>query len=440
MDNYAMFLRLPNGAYILLRVSDGYVPTQEMMFAVYGVRSKGKTVLIPSYIYTWYSSRDVADFILKKLGTVDRVFCLFSSERKKSWISTVKDSFKYSLKNVTKRLIMCDTIKWIRDNKIPDYQVRWFDSVLHSMSNNSKFLLGQVAFRQRLRSIDDKKREIEDSLRRKEEQLKNMREVDIENKTNIKNIERMKWIDKIDMPTKQELRILTKPMACTYVPNIGEYILASQIEKEDILYRIMKYQLMGKYFIILPDYYIIQDNYYITADSNTRYPRSRVRHVMEQATYFHGQACHIGNGSACLGELSTAVSQAAKTGLDMLLMSFEVYLRSINLTDAAGQRYYCLPMGDADGNIEVWPYVETVMKSEHISFKNMSRTLENYEKILDNPKMSKYNESFGKFFEGSCSNLTNPKQNMMKCIELIKSREPALYDDLERKGAFAKWQ
>ena len=68
MDNYAMFLRLPNGAYILLRVSDGYVPTQEMMFAVYGVRSKGKTVLIPSYIYTRYSSRDVADFILKKLG------------------------------------------------------------------------------------------------------------------------------------------------------------------------------------------------------------------------------------------------------------------------------------------------------------------------------------------------------------------------------------
>ena len=97
-------------------------------------------------------------------------------------------------------------------------------------------------------------------------------------------------------------------------------------------------------------------------------------------------------------------------------------------------------MGDADGNVEVWPYVETVMKSEHLSFKNMSRTLENYEKILDSPKMRKYDERFGKFFEGSCSNLGDPKQNMMQCIELIKSREPALYDELERKGAFAKWQ
>lgn len=440
MDNNSMFLRLPNGAYILLRTSDGYIPVQEMMFAVYGVRSKGKTVLIPSYMYVWFSAREVADFILRKLGTVDRVFCLFSSDRKKDWMAKVKNSYKYSMREVTKRIIMCDTIKWIKDNKIPEYQVRWFGSVLESMSNNKKFLLGQIPYRQRLRKIDDKKREIEDGLRRKEEQLKNMREVDIVNRTNIKNIERMKWIDKIDMPTRQDLRILTKPMACTYVPNIGEYINVSQIEKEDILYRIMKYQLMGKYFIILPDYYIIQDNYYITADANTRYPRSRVRHVMEQATYFHGQACHIGNGSACLGELSTAVSQAGKTGLDMLLMSFEVYLRSINLTDAAGQRYYCLPMGDADGNVEVWPYVEAVMKSENMSFKNMSRTLANYEKILNSPKMSKYNEGFGKFFEGCCSNLPDPMQNMIKCIELIKSREPALYDDLERKGAFTKWQ
>lgn len=96
----------------------------------------------------------------------------------------------------------------------------------------------------------------------------------------------MKWINKIEAGPEDSLRILTNPMACTYVPNIARYIPLRYFEKEDILYRIMKYQMLGKYFIVLPDYYIISNNFNIRGERNDRYPKTRVRNVMIKILIF----------------------------------------------------------------------------------------------------------------------------------------------------------
>lgn len=194
----------------------------------------------------------------------------------------------------------------------------------------------------------------------------------------------------------------------------------------------MKYQMLGKYFIVLPDYYIISNNFNIRGERNDRYPKTRVRNVMIKNTYFHGMACHIGNGQACVGELGAAISGASKNGLDMLLMSFEVYLRSINLPDAAGQRYFVLPMGDENGNIEVWPYVEDIAKRNNVSLKDLDRTIEGYEKLLSNPTMANMCESYGKYFDGSCESWSEQMQesNLKQCLDLIHQREPDVYEKI----------
>lgn len=320
--------------------------------------------------------------------------------------------------------------KWEKSNNIKREQINWFYNIIGQMMQDNRFLLGQINDRMSLAEMKSQIAVLEDKLEKRKEELRNLQQPEDVSKTNLRNIMNMKWINKIEAGPEDSLRILTNPMACTYVPNIARYIPLRYFEKEDILYRIMKYQMLGKYFIVLPDYYIISNNFNIRGERNDHYPKTRVRNVMIKNTYFHGMACHIGNGQACVGELGAAISGASKNGLDMLLMSFEVYLRSINLPDAAGQRYYVLPMGDENGNIEVWPYVEDIAKRNNVSLKDLDRTLEGYEKLLSNPTMANMCESYGKYFDGSCESWSEQMQesNLKQCLDLIHQREPDVYE------------
>lgn len=320
--------------------------------------------------------------------------------------------------------------KWEKSNNIKREQINWFYNIIGQMMQDNRFLLGQINDRMSLAEMKSQIAVLEDKLEKRKEELRNLQQPEDVSKTNLRNIMNMKWINKIEAGPEDSLRILTNPMACTYVPNIARYIPLRYFEKEDILYRIMKYQMLGKYFIVLPDYYIISNNFNIRGERNDHYPKTRVRNVMIKNTYFHGMACHIGNGQACVGELGAAISGASKNGLDMLLMSFEVYLRSINLPDTAGQRYYVLPMGDENGNIEVWPYVEDIAKRNNVSLKDLDRTLEGYEKLLSNPTMANMCESYGKYFDGSCESWSEQMQesNLKQCLDLIHQREPDVYE------------
>ena len=119
----------------------------------------------------------------------------------------------------------------------------------------------------------------------------------------------------------------------------------------------------------------------------------------------------------------------------MLLMSFEAYLRSINLPDPAGNRFWCLPMGDAEGNVEVWPYIEDIMKKNNVSFEGRERSLETYEYILGNTKLREYNEQFGCTFNAYVREYpeSEEKKKMEQCLNLIKEREPKVYEQIMKR-------
>lgn len=432
-NNNLTVLKLSDGVFYLWDSQMDMIRAETLLFGTRGIRSKGKTLVIDIDILRYLNGgRTLVSFLQSKnLNHFDRVFFIGTNSSFSSYrIDRLKKDLGNSFKAITKRILVYNIDKWLEVNKIGRTQIEWVANVCYQMSQDNRFLLGQIRDRQHLARLKQNISTIEARISKREEELANIQPLSEIQKTNVRNIKNMKWIDRIEPASGDSLRILTKPLACTYVPNIGKYIPYQYFEREDILYRMMKYQCLGKYFIVLPDYYILGSNFNFKGDENTRYPISRVRNVMIRNTYFHGMAPHIGNGNACLGELSGAISQAHKNGLDMLLMSIEAYLRSINLPDAAGQRYYVLPMGDADGNVEVWPYVEDIMKRNNVSFKDNTRTLEAYEEILNHPKLAPMCENFGRPWDGSCESWSESKQeeNFKKCLELIKNREPEVYE------------
>lgn len=433
--NYNLsILKLKKDVFILVRDNDGITPLSAY-FGQNGVRSKGKTLIVDLHLLCSLESYKLADFfIAKNINNFNRVFII---GLEKEWsninINKSKPTFLTSLKYVSKKILFFNISKWLRDNNITVEQIHWIEEVFYRLNADKRFLSGQIKERKRINELKKIIKSIDDKAEVRKRELNNMKESQSPRETNIKNIKNMKWIEKIDCIQNSCLRILTKPMACTYVPNIGKYVPYRYIKNSDILYRIMKYQCLGKYFIILPDYYILNEYFDIRADSNTTYPFSKVRNVMIKNTYFHGMAPHIGNGSACHGELSGAIGSAQKNGLDIFLMSFEAYLRSINLPDAAGQRFYVLPMGDEDGNIEVWPYLENAMKDAKVKFpKGEKRTLETYEKILNTKEMSKLGEMYGKSWDGNATLMRDDamEENFNSCLSLIKEREPKIYEQI----------
>lgn len=425
-------IKLPNGVYFLWD-NNNNLSAHTLLFALKGIRSSGKTVVITDYTIGSFGIHTIAEYLTSKgFSNIDRIFISKERNLTMSNLDRTKREMGQTFGRIAKRVLYYDMYAWIKHEDITTEQLEWFQRVILDMLDNKKFLLGQLSDRTELEQLKSNLITMQTKLEKREEELKNLKSTNEVGKTSIKNILRMKWIDKIEATRNNGLRILTKAMACTYVPNIGRYMDVNIIKRHDILYRIFKYQCLGKYFIIQPDYYIIDSNFNIRADVNDRYPLSKVRNVMIRNTYFHGQACHIGNQNICAGELASAISGARKNGLDMLLMSFEAYLRSINLPDAAGQRFYCLPMGDADGNVEVWPFVEDVMKRMNVSFGDRQRNLETYEWILTNTRLRDMEGNFGRPFEDGCRDFgeDQAQRNLNNCLELVKEREPQVYEEI----------
>lgn len=430
-------IKLPNGVfYVFDRMFSSIEANHSLFFAMYGVKSKGTTLVIDYDTTGNFSYGNIRKHLVEKnLKHFDRIFIVVNRIMRNLSDGNMKRhnaDAGITFRDISSKVLLFDIDKWEKSNNIKREQINWFYDIIGQMMQDNRFLLGQINDRMSLAEMKSQIAVLEDKLEKRKEELRNLQQPEDVSKTNLRNIMNMKWINKIEAGPEDSLRILTNPMACTYVPNIARYIPLRYFEKEDILYRIMKYQMLGKYFIVLPDYYIISNNFNIRGERNDRYPKTRARNVMIKNTYFHGMACHIGNGQACVGELGAAISGASKNGLDMLLMSFEVYLRSINLPDAAGQRYYVLPMGDENGNIEVWPYVEDIAKRNNVSLKDLDRTLEGYEKLLSNPTMANMCESYGKYFDGSCESWSEQMQesNLKQCLDLIHQREPDVYEKI----------
>lgn len=122
--------------------------------------------------------------------------------------------------------------KWEKSNNIKREQINWFYNIIGQMMQDNRFLLGQINDRMSLAEMKSQIAVLEDKLEKRKEELRNLQQPEDVSKTNLRNIMNMKWINKIEAGPDDSLRILTNPMACTYVPNIARYIPLRYFEKK----------------------------------------------------------------------------------------------------------------------------------------------------------------------------------------------------------------
>lgn len=437
-DDTGIMIKLKDGVYYY-SLTTGYNPSA-VLFGINGIRSKGISIIINQEEFRNHMGNDIKRFVSSKISHANRIF--FFVQEGKNPFNNIKNLGSL-FREVSPRVMYIKEANL----KYTQKQKKWISKLIEQMTYDSNFILGQIGQRRELKGIDSHITETTTRLAKMEDELKNLKleEISCNIESTKKNILRMKWIDKIE--NKGEgLRILTKPMALTYVPNIGKFFDSSVIASNDLLYTILKNQCLGKYFIGLPEYYCISDTFGVKGENNTVYPTSPSRELLHANTYFHGVVPHIGNGQACVGELNGAIAKAPETGLDIFLMSFEVYLRSANLQDAAGAYFYVLPMGDAQGNIELWPWVEKRMKQTHTSRKGIDRTLEGYDKAIQAIQSKDSNgwRQCGYDWRNLIFYPNNPprardfgddtqRKTLEANLELIHQREPKVYDMIKKR-------
>ena len=242
-----IFVKLQNGAYVLVREDNYESSYYGFLVGMVALRSPKNTLVVT--------------------GNEDPSFLLFNLEEKKLHFDKIAIALGRSLSDTQKRrlaklygarmgqnikeVIIIDIPRLMRDKGYSSKQLDWFYNIIHKMFDDDRFLLGQIRMRKSLERISNDIASIDRDLESVKENLDRARGVD---ETNINqhivdNINKMQWIDNMSL-TKQGLSILTKSMACTHVPNIARAVDVREIAKCDMLYRIMKYQYLGKYFIL----------------------------------------------------------------------------------------------------------------------------------------------------------------------------------------------
>lgn len=392
-----------------------------LLVSQYGIRSHGK-VIIHERILKQYEGREVELYLIEKKLPVKNICFIIKGESypymSPNTSTSLKARFPGAL-NFSMKL-------WKNRPSLND--MAWTKEIARKMLNNNKFLLGQISLRRDLTNykerIDNTKKQIELA----EHDLEDSKKVVEPLAMNIKTIKNMKWIDTMTLESDTNNLILrTKSMACTHVPNISNFLQVEDIKQSSLLYQIMKYQFLGKYFISLPGEYVIPHNFNVVGRKNAKVvdaEASNAISLIKKHLWFAGTACHIGNGNICPGEFASAISAAAQTGLDIFLLNFEAFLRSINLNDAAGRKYFFLPMGNAQGEVEIWPALDKTIKQRRPNLRIQDRSLEGYDRLIEDIGNDIYMDV--RVRRDTYSGAGTEEEG----LALIKEREPEIYEQI----------
>ena len=370
-------------------------------------------------------------------GTRKREMIEFLEEKGMSHYTTVfiGDYPKSEKENIYRLFPKCVFIGTAKIEQVASANEReWIRQCIVAMENSPECILGQIETRMNLKGSKLLQEQNEIKLKEAQDALRNYTPSSVSGVSyNIETIRNMKWIESIEETDGDSLVLRTTAMACSHVPNISNYMYIDDIKTNSIAYKIAKYQFLGKKFIVMPNEYIIPTNFNIFGrkiDDITVTENPSIRKLIEKYLWFHGTACHIGHGHICSGEFATAISQAPKTGMDLFLLNFEAFLRSINLTDSAGRRCFYLPMGDNEGNIEVWPALEASIKKGHgESLNTLVRTTDGFEEFLKRGEIHSLNLT-----SDDCSGWLSGYYEIGEaaCLDLIKQREPHVYEEIMR--------
>jgi hypothetical protein len=218
------------------------------------------------------------------------------------------------------------------------------------------------------------------------------------------------------------LVVHTKNVFMDFVPNVGGHISPATMRNNNAYYEIFKAQLLGMNFITPGAEYSVPYDMNIISKGclNESFKEFLGR------LYFGASHPHIGVRGKCYGEFISGVSAAQKHGLDFLLASFEVFLRSANMMDSAGATVIRLPMGTRDGKITMWPAIDDYVKKAKIKvpYRAGVKTEEYYTRVSRivgyvheslNVYQSRYDESW--FNENLALLKSREKPNVVAKIE-----------------------
>lgn len=429
-------IKLPNDNRILVDLNQGFIET--MIFGIYGIRSYGKSVVLQGDIL---ASRGLDsffsyDYMRTRLQDFDYVFFVYKRRDREE---TIKTNFNRAMRmskmwGINKGILI-DYNRFIEQTFTPE--------MYRSISNFYSLILKdydfQISHIKDMKSLGMLKSRLENRNAAISRLIADKKMIDKERsepqnvgiKKAIKTIENMSWIANVKQHPKG-LALRTNQMQMSLVPNIGYSLDTDLIARRASYYTIFKNQCLGLNFVSPDAEYLIPYDMNVAALSSGS--DDAVKKWIRNSLMFQGMNPHMGLGGKCYGEFASGISSAQKYGIDFLIMSLEGFLRSANLQDSAGKCVLNMPMGDVNGNITCWPYIDEVLNKFGIAYRGR-RDYKTYLKLIkkleiamrNNPRVNINNLTTG---------MRSPNKQLFDAnLQLIKEREPKVYEQIQKRIA-----
>ena len=190
-------IKLPNGVfYVFDRMFNSFEANHSLFFAMYGVKSKGTTLVIDYDTTGNFSYGSIRKHLVEKnLKHFDRIFIVVNRMMRNLSDGNLKRhnaDAGITFRDISSKVLLFDMNKWERANNIKREQVSWFYNVIGQMMQDNRFLLGQINDRMSLAEMKTQIATLEDKLEKRKEELRNLQQPEEVSKTNLKNIMNMK--------------------------------------------------------------------------------------------------------------------------------------------------------------------------------------------------------------------------------------------------------
>ena len=169
-------IKLPNGVfYIFDRMFNSLEANHSLFFAMYGIKSKGTTLVIDHDTTTNFSYGSISRYLMEKnLKHFDRIFIIINRSNRNFSDNNIKRQNVDAgivFRDISSKVLVFDINKWEKSNNIKREQVNWFYDIIRQMMQDNRFLLGQINERMSLAEMKSQIMILEDKLEKRKEEL-----------------------------------------------------------------------------------------------------------------------------------------------------------------------------------------------------------------------------------------------------------------------------
>ena len=142
-------IKLPNGVfYVFDRMFSSVEANHSLFFAMYGVKSKGTTLVIDYDTTGNFSYGNIRKHLVEKnLKHFDRIFIVVNRIMRNLSDGNMKRhnaDAGITFRDISSKVLLFDMDKWEKSNNIKREQINWFYNIIGQMMQDNRFLLGQI--------------------------------------------------------------------------------------------------------------------------------------------------------------------------------------------------------------------------------------------------------------------------------------------------------